>query len=115
MCVAYDALSAGIKRLLEILVALLSGSVSGVDAIPKDLRTSRSIAISRNNPEADIERRHPAIRVHPETGRKALFVNPIYTTRFDGMTREESAPILDFLYAHATRPEFTCRFRCRAR
>jgi taurine dioxygenase len=115
MYAAYDALSAGMKRLLDSLVALHSGSVYGVDGIPKDLRTSRSIAISRNNPEADIERGHPAIRVHPETGRKALFVNPIYPTRFDGMTREESAPILDFLYAHATRPEFTCRFRWRAR
>ncbi len=114
MYAAYDALSPGMQRLLDDLVALHSGSVYGVHGIPKDLRTSRSIAISRNNPEADSERGHPAVRLHPDTGRKALFVNPIYTTRFDGMTREESAPILDFLYAHATRPEFTCRFRWQA-
>jgi taurine dioxygenase len=115
MYAAYDALSDRLKRLLDGLVALHSGGVYGVDGVPKDLRTSRSIAISRNNPEADIERGHPVSRVHPETGRKALFVNPIYTTRFHGMTREESKPLLDFLYAHATRPEFTCRFRWRAR
>src|SRR5260221_677361 len=100
---AYATLSDGMKRLLDGLVALHSGHVYGVDGIPADLRTSRSIAISRNNKEADIERGHPVVRVHPETGRKALFVNPIYTTRFQGMTAAESKPLLDFLYAHATR------------
>jgi taurine dioxygenase len=115
MYAAYDALSDGMKRLLDGLVALHSGSIYGVDGVPKDLRTSRSIAISRSNPEADVERAHPAVRVHPETGRKALFVNPIYTKRFAGMTVEESKPLLDFLYGHATRPEFTCRFRWRQR
>jgi taurine dioxygenase len=110
---AYDTLSAGMKRLLDPLAAIHSGHVYGVDGIPADLRTSRSIAISRNNLEADVERGHPVVRVHPETGRKALFVNSIYTTRFAGMSAEESKPLLDFLYAHATRPEFTCRFRWR--
>jgi taurine dioxygenase len=113
MYAAYDALSEGMKRLLDGLVAQHSGHVYGMDGVPADLRTSRSIAISRNNPEADIERGHPVVRVHPETGRKALFVNPIYTTRFDGTSAAESKPLLDFLYAHATRPEFTCRFRWR--
>ena len=113
MYAAYETLSDGMKRLLDPLVALHSGHVYGVDGIPADLRTSRSIAISRNNPEADVEHGHPVVRVHPETGRKALFVNSIYTTRFAGMSAEESRPLLDFLYAHATRPEFTCRFRWR--
>ncbi|HEX3500834.1 MAG TPA: TauD/TfdA family dioxygenase [Stellaceae bacterium] len=113
MYAAYDALSEGMKRLLDGLVALHSGHVYGVDGVPTNLRTSRSIAISRNNPEADIERGHPVVRIHPETGRKALFVNPIYTTRFARMCVAESKPLLDFLYAHATRPEFTCRFRWR--
>ena len=53
---------------------------------------------------------HPAVRTHPETGRKALYVNGGHALRFRDMTVEESAPLLNFLFAHATRPEFTCRF-----
>ncbi|MEL0112113.1 MAG: TauD/TfdA family dioxygenase, partial [Rickettsiales bacterium] len=50
---------------------------------------------------------------HPETGRKGLFVNPVYTIRFADMTEEESQPLLDFLNDHCHRPEYTCRFRWR--
>src|SRR3546814_4202378 len=55
--------------------------------------------------------RHPAVRTHPETGRKALYVNLAHTTHFEGMTEEESAPILEFLFRHQVKAEFTCRFR----
>ncbi|MEO9189981.1 MAG: TauD/TfdA family dioxygenase, partial [Acetobacteraceae bacterium] len=44
-------------------------------------------------------------------GRKALYVNVAHTARFEGMTEEESAPILNFLFRHQIKPEFTCRFR----
>jgi taurine dioxygenase len=54
---------------------------------------------------------HPVVRTHPETGRKALFVNVGHTSHFKGMTVEESAPMLDYLFRHQVRPEFTCRFR----
>ena len=54
---------------------------------------------------------HPVFRTHPETGRKALFVNRSYTQYFEGMTQAESQPWLDYLERHATRPEMTCRFR----
>jgi taurine dioxygenase len=50
------------------------------------------------------------VRTHPETGRKALYVNVAHTVRFKDMSEEESAPILDFLFRHQIRPEFTCRF-----
>jgi len=53
---------------------------------------------------------HPLVRTHPETGRKALYVNVAHTARFGGMTEEESAPLLEYLCRHLTRPEFTCRF-----
>lgn len=56
---------------------------------------------------------HPLVRTHPETGRKALFVNVAHTTRFSGMTAEESAPILNYLFRHQIREEFRCRFRWR--
>ena len=54
---------------------------------------------------------HPVVVTHPETGRKALFVNRARTHRFRGMTEEESKPLLQFLFDHSHRPEFTCRFR----
>jgi taurine dioxygenase len=54
---------------------------------------------------------HPVVRTHPETGRKALYVNGGHTVRFQDMTEAESAPLLQYLFAHQQRPEFTCRFR----
>jgi taurine dioxygenase len=97
---AYAALSPGMRRMLD-----------GLSAI----HDSRKGAATRTREDAEpgsfFEAEHPVVRTHPETGRKALYVNPGHTVRFSGMTEAESAPLLDFLYRHQTKPEFTCRFR----
>ena len=51
------------------------------------------------------------ITTHPETDKKILYVNPTFTTGFQGWSDEESEPLLNFLFKHASRPEFSCRFK----
>jgi alpha-ketoglutarate-dependent taurine dioxygenase len=106
---AHDTLSAGLRTLLRGLRAIHSGVPYGTNGPPPDVAVSRSVEMTRGDPSADVEVAHPAVRRHGETGRAALFVNPVYTTRFADMTAEESEPLLGYLEAHATRPEFTCR------
>ena len=110
---AYEALSDGLKQTLDGLTALHNAARSygaGGRAAQRQAQGSKSMAIDiREDSEQTVE--HPVVRTHPETGRKALFVNHVFTRRFKGWTEEESQPLLDFLYKHAVRPEFTCRFR----
>jgi len=109
MYLAYETLSSGMKRLLDGLVAVNSSAAADVSRTREDrLKDS-----ARADAKKDYAASHPVVRVHPETGRRALYVNVAHTVRFEGMTGEESAPILKYLYAHQTRPEFTCRFRWR--
>lgn len=111
MYLAYETLSRGLRGVLDGLGAIHTGVPYGTRGPDKDVATSRSIQIRRNAAAADCEVTHPAARTHPESGRKALFVNPTYTTRFQDMTPQESRPVLEYLYAHATRAELTCRYR----
>lgn len=109
---AYDALPEPLKRLLVGRDAIHVGKPYGVKwAPPIEQRSGASIEMARGDPTADEERRHPAVVVDPLTGRKALFLNPTYVMRVDGLSESESAPLLAQIQAHATRPEFCCRFR----
>ncbi len=106
MYAAYEALSPGMQRLLDGLRAVNSSALADVSKTREDrIRDSGADA----NPEYLAE--HPVVRVHPETGRKALYVNPAHTARFADMTEAESAPLLRYLFEHQIRPEFTCRYR----
>jgi taurine dioxygenase len=109
-CLAYDALSDGMKRLLGGLKGVASSAKADSSRTREDRIRSDGSAEARRLLVAE----HPAVRTHPETGRKALFVNRAHTVGFAGMTEEESAPLLEFLYNHQIRPEFTCRFRWEA-
>lgn len=112
---AFEGLDDEMKILLEGRGVVHVGAPYGVKhAPPESTRAASSVKMTRGDPEADRERVHPAVRRHPESGARALFLNPIYTTRLEGMTEEESAPLLERLYRHATRPEFCCRHRWRA-
>jgi taurine dioxygenase len=106
---AFEALSPRMQEMLSGLSAVQTGWPHGTKGPGPNAAVSRSVVMTRNDPTADREVTHPVVRVHPITKRKALFVNPVYTQRFEGMTEEESKPLLSFLFAHATKPEFTCR------
>jgi taurine dioxygenase len=102
---AYESLSDAMKQLLSGLVAVNESAKADVTRTRED-RIKESGAAAKH-----YVAEHPVVRTHPETKRRALYVNVGHTTRFKGMTIEESAPLLEFLYRHQVRPEFTCRFR----
>jgi taurine dioxygenase len=102
---AYDALSDGMK---DLACRLRTYNIYDKQA-PRSRRMSAKIPDRDKPAEPAI---HPLVRVHPETGRRGLYLNAMPTTRrFDGMTEEESWPLIEYLLRHATRPEFTCRIR----
>ena len=91
MYAAYDALSDRMKKYLEGLTALHDGTFQ----------------FGKGTPKAS----HPIVVRHPETGRKLLYVNEAFTSHIHEVSREESKAVLEFLYAHQRRPEWSIRFR----
>ena len=108
---AYDALSDGMKTLLDGLVAVHSDAVLSQPENKARSNQERSTKLKEDEHVEVSENEHPVIRTHPETVRKSLFVNRAFTVRFKDMSEEESRPLLEFLWAHAVRPEFTCRIQ----
>jgi len=106
---AYETLSTGLRRMLDGVVAVNSSAKADATKTRED----RVNQAGREDARKEYLAEHPAVRTHPETGRKALYVNVAHTVRFKDMTVEESAPLLDHLFRHQTRPEFTCRFQWR--
>ena len=104
---AWEALSAGMQRMLEGMTAINSSARADVSKTRED----RLKSDGREDAPREYNAEHPVVRTHPETGRKALFVNIAHTARFTGWSEEESAPLLQYLFAHQVKPEFTCRFR----
>ncbi len=107
MYLAYETL--GLKATLEGLRAHHSSRLAfGLSAYEHDTTTEGRTG----NPELAVQDAiHPVVIRHPASGRKALYVNPGFTLGFEGWSEADSKPLLDYLYAHATRPEFLCRFR----
>jgi taurine dioxygenase len=106
MTLAYDALSDGMKQLIAGLHGIhlsgtrrLANDNTGVERMQEQKKLNPPVA-------------QPVVRVHPETGRKALYIGE-KVKRFDGMTEEESRPIIEYLVRHATRPEFVYRHQWR--
>jgi taurine dioxygenase len=104
MYLAYDELSSGMKALLEPLEAV-HDNMRGVGQLYGELDGATLERIKSKTPPVV----HKVIQVHPETGRKSLYVSEMFTTRFVGMTEQESRPLLEFLFHHSVQPQFTYR------
>jgi taurine dioxygenase len=102
---AYESLSDRLQQVLAGLVGINSSTKAEVTRSREDRLRAAGVETKALTGE------HPVVRTHPETGRKALYVNAGHTTHFKGLSVEESAPLLDFLFRHQVKAEFTCRYR----
>ena len=103
---AYEALSGTMQRMLDGLKGISSSSKADVSKTRED----RIKSDGNESAPKSFTNSHPLIRTHPETGRKALYVNVAHTIGIEGLTDAESAPLLSFLFEHQVKPEFTCRW-----
>jgi len=108
---AYDALSAGMKSLLDGLDGVNSAALKHGGGRHQMHKSINSMKLQDIEAAERYEAEHPVVRTHPDTGRRALYVSRSHTIRFRDMSEEESRPLVDFLQSHQIRPEFTCRVR----
>jgi taurine dioxygenase len=108
---AYETLSRGLRKTMAGLRAVHSaGMAYGTGGLLDQVKDLTSMAIAPS-PDASKEQVHPAVITHPVTNRKALYVNPVYTTRFEGWSQVESEALLSHIYRHSINENFTCRLR----
>lgn len=103
---AFEALDEKLKQRLKKLEAVHSFEYGFKESIAEKGRDAFREALEKNPPV-----RHPVVRTHPESGKQGLFVNRLFTTHIEGLAPEESAELLEFLYQHMLKEEFTVRFR----
>ena len=108
MYMAYDTLSDTLKEFIGKLTAVHDYS-HAYDTYFAHLKERPPLSPEARAKTPPVE--HPMVRVHPVTGRTALYVNPGFTKGIVGMPKEESQPILEFLFRHSTRPEFIYRHK----
>jgi taurine dioxygenase len=110
MYLAYETLSDGMKKLISDIHGMCVGDKKKGGATRAAVNAA-TISMTTLEPPPEMRRSaHPLVRTHPETGRKLLYIGG-HVHYLENMTEEESAPLISYLYAHSTRPEFTCRFR----
>ena len=105
MYAAYEALSGPMRELLDGLVAVHDFRHGFAESLAEPGGAARLADAVAANPPVE----HPLVRTHPESGRKALYVNPLFTTRIKGLAPAESRALLEFLYSHMVTEEFTVR------
>jgi taurine dioxygenase len=106
---AYEALSDGLKQTLDGLFGVSSSFKADVTKTREDALRQAGAGATPKQLSAE----HPLVRTHPETGRKALYTSVAHTSHIKGWTEKESLPLLQFLWDHQTKAEFTCRFQWR--
>jgi taurine dioxygenase len=106
---AYESLSDGLKQTLDGLLGVSSSSKADVTKTREDALKQAGASATPKQLSAE----HPLVRTHPETGRKALYTSVAHTSHIKGWTEKESLPLLQFLWDHQTKAEFTCRFQWR--
>lgn len=104
---AYDSLSDRMQHYLDGLTALHSFAHGFRHSLAEPGGWDRLGEAVRANPPVS----HPLVRTHPKSGRRALFVNRLFTTHIEGMREAESDAVLGFLFNHLETPEHSCRFR----
>lgn len=106
MTAAYEGLSRPMQTLLEGLHAIHDFKHGFKESLAEPGGVERLADAVAENPPV----RHPVIRTHPESGKKVIFVNSLFTTHIEELPRSESEALLAFIFAHVTTPEYTCRF-----